>query len=218
MDDNCWPLANEGARGVLFKVRLASYGYTVAAKGTVPVFLPELRHEFQVYQRLYPLQGSCVPVCLGQLDLEVPYSLPEGVRIVHMLLLSWAGKRLEDRDLAKPAERQHWANKVARAMEAIHRAGVLHNDFRTCHLLRCPQTGRAMIIDFERSTLRPLARTPLSPVKHNRRTKRPANHHHGDDKARPQHDDGSVEKDSSHYDSLARSELICAQQSVLAGA
>jgi hypothetical protein len=52
MDDNCWPLAKHGARGTLFKVRLASHGYTFAAKGTVPAFVSDLRHELRVYQRL----------------------------------------------------------------------------------------------------------------------------------------------------------------------
>jgi hypothetical protein len=162
LDDNCWPLAAQGARGALFKVRLATHGYTVAAKGTVRAFVSDLRHELRVYQRLGRLQGSCVPVCLGNLDLPVPYYLPERVVIVHMLFLSWAGKCVDQAEGSDQDanEATRWAGEVIRSVDAVHRAGVLHNDLRPAHLLKDPQTGRAIVIDFERATIRPRLAPP----------------------------------------------------------
>ena len=44
MDQGCEPLGRQGARGALFKMTLASHGYTFVGKGTVPVFVRDLKH------------------------------------------------------------------------------------------------------------------------------------------------------------------------------
>ena len=85
MDHNCEPLGKQGARGALFKITLASHGYTFVGKGTVEAFVPDLRHEGQVYERLEAVQGLAVPLCLGDMDLQRTHYLDVGVRIVHML-------------------------------------------------------------------------------------------------------------------------------------
>ncbi|KAI9767945.1 MAG: hypothetical protein M1839_004309 [Geoglossum umbratile] len=90
-DEYCDPLGRQGARGALFRVTLASYGYTMVAKGTVPVFADKLQRERRVYHQLRPLQGVCVPVCLGNIDLVYPYYYDVKAHIVHMMFKSWAG-------------------------------------------------------------------------------------------------------------------------------
>ena len=50
MDKVCQPLGIQGARGALFKVTLASHGYTIVAKGTVRAFVKDLQHEADVYR------------------------------------------------------------------------------------------------------------------------------------------------------------------------
>ena len=62
MDQGCEPLGNQGARGALFKMTLASHGYTFVGKGTVPVFVRDLKHEGRIYQKLERVQGVWVPV------------------------------------------------------------------------------------------------------------------------------------------------------------
>ena len=52
MDLNCEPLHQQGVRGVLFRIKLASYGYAFAGKGTVEAFAPDLRHEGHIYELL----------------------------------------------------------------------------------------------------------------------------------------------------------------------
>ncbi|EQL00344.1 hypothetical protein G6O67_001447 [Ophiocordyceps sinensis] len=64
LDDGITPLAQGGARGVLFRVLLA-YGYTFVTEGTVRVFIKCLEHEVAVYERLQPSQGLHVPVFLA---------------------------------------------------------------------------------------------------------------------------------------------------------
>ena len=144
------------------KVTLASHGYTVVAKGTVLAFVNDLRHEFQVYQCLEPIQGFCVPVCLGIIDLANPYYYDMGVRIIHMMFLSWAGDNLCDGG-ACGKDKPGLADKVARSVKAIHHAGVLHQDVRAPNICWSDEIRRVMLIDFERSeTLqaqRPLVRS-----------------------------------------------------------
>ncbi|KPM34271.1 hypothetical protein AK830_g12300 [Neonectria ditissima] len=90
---DCVPLHLSGARGSLFKVRLSSHGYVLVAKGVEEVDERLLQHESQIYDRLRPIQGRAIPVCLGVVDLELPYYY-DGGDFVHFLFLSWAGRSL----------------------------------------------------------------------------------------------------------------------------
>ena len=109
----------------MFKVTLASHGYTVVAKGTVPVFVEDLQHESQVYRRLTPIQGVCVPVCLGNINLVYPYYYDVGVRIVHMMFLSWAGEFLGPYNIPAGRDQHDMRQELVFSIRAIHRAGVL---------------------------------------------------------------------------------------------
>lgn len=46
-----------------------------------------------VYRQLDEVQGELIPVFFGNISLVRPFFLDTGVRIVHMLLLSWAGEQ-----------------------------------------------------------------------------------------------------------------------------
>ena len=70
LDDGITPLGEGGARSVLFKMILLTYGYTFVSKGTVQAFVKDLEHEAAVYRRLRPVQGVYVPVFLGAIDLR----------------------------------------------------------------------------------------------------------------------------------------------------
>lgn len=149
-DTNCEPLYIQGARGALFKLTLASHGYTVAAKGTVSTLVPYLRHEANVYKRLRSLQGICVPVCMGAIDLVHPYYYI-GNQIVHMLLLSWGGTRIDhhiDRDNMGDV-----LDQATHSLQAIHRLGVLHHDPMPRNALWSIEIRGVMMVDFERAKL-----------------------------------------------------------------
>lgn len=88
LDHNCEPLGLQGARGALFKVILVSHGYVFVGKGTVQAFVPDLRHEEDIYRRLAKLQGAVVPVYLGNVNLTKSYNLDFRVEILYILLMS----------------------------------------------------------------------------------------------------------------------------------
>ena len=171
-DDDCYPLGKQGARGALFKVTLTSHGYTVAAKGTVAAFVKDLQHEHLVYQHLTDIQGICVPVCLGSLDLAYPYYYDIGVLIVHMIILSWAGESLDDSKVLKCMGQRTLDVMITQSIEDIHHAGVLHTDLRTANMLWNQEIGRVMLIDFERSEIIPGFRQALAESSPNRKRKR----------------------------------------------
>jgi len=149
-DTDCKPLYIQGARGALFKLTLTSYGYTVAAKGTISAFTPYLRHEAAVYKRLSSIQGIYVPVCLGAIDLVRPY-YHNGDQITHMLLLSWGGTRL-DRHINRDNESDVMAQAIT-SLQAIHQLGVLHQDAMPRNMLWNTEGKRVMVVDFERAEL-----------------------------------------------------------------
>jgi Phosphotransferase enzyme family len=150
MDHHCDALGRQGARGALFKITLASHGYTFVGKGTVEAFVQDLRHEGEIYDRWADVQGSLVPVCLGNMDLNRTYYLDVGVRIVHMLYMAWGGESLYHQTPSVPSatlerEKQRSLKEFARS--------VLHGDIREENLLWNVETQRVMLIDFERSVL-----------------------------------------------------------------
>ncbi|KAF3768287.1 hypothetical protein M406DRAFT_272859, partial [Cryphonectria parasitica EP155] len=162
-DADCVPLYLSGARGSLFKVRLSAYGYTLVAKGMEGLDRACLQHENDMYDRLQPIQGKHIPVCLGSIDLVLPYYYDSGV-YEHFMFLSWAGQPLlrcgdkVDRAAAAAA-----AEAVATILRAVHSLHVLHRDAELRNLLLDPDSGGLMIIDFERAEFRG-SRPPLGPI------------------------------------------------------
>lgn len=144
-------LGLQGARSFVFKISSVSHGYTFIAKGTSPAFKPYLENEARVYDRLKPIQGDLTPVCLGSIDLVRPW-IDLHVSITHMLLLSYGGKMIGYDAMRDKQERDQEQLVVSKLIEL----GVEHKDISGNNLLRNTETGRLMIIDFERSELGPL--------------------------------------------------------------
>ena len=171
LDHDCKPLGLQGARGALFKIGLVSHGYVFVGKGTVKVFVPDLLHEGAIYQRLGRLQGTAVPVCLGNIDLVEKYYLDVGVRIRHMLLMAWGGDTIGD---------EMDRSEIRRTTREVKCAGVDQGDVRSANLLWNEENGRVMLIDFERAVCiegykrEAVAKveSPLQEISPNRRRKR----------------------------------------------
>jgi len=103
-----------------------------------------------MYDVLANWQGSAIPVCLGNMDLDRTYYLDVGVRIVHMLHMAWGGESLyyETPSVAPAAlehEKQRSLGEVA--------CSVLHKDPRLDNMLWNVEKQRVMLIDFERSVV-----------------------------------------------------------------
>ncbi len=151
LDENCEPLGLQGSRGALFKITLASHGYVFVGKGTVNVFVPDLVHEGKVYQQLAKLQGKAVPVYLGNIDLDKWYYLDVGVRILHMLLMSWGGN-LADKDEAVK-DMPELPKRIQQTVAEVQQAGINQMDVRPQNLLWNREAQRVMLIDFERAVV-----------------------------------------------------------------
>jgi hypothetical protein len=156
-DNGCEPLVKQGARGALFRLTLDEYGYTFVAKGTVRAFKANLKHEGVVYQYLNDLQGELIPVYLGNISLTCPYFLDVGVRIVHMLLMSWAGEQAQ-KDLMSSIGRDI-NEETTRAVIKLRCHGVEHSDVRPPNVLWNSDGGNVMLVDLERSQI--LKRVPI---------------------------------------------------------
>ena len=163
-ENGCEPLGKQGARGTLFKLTLECYGYTFIAKGTVTAFEAKLKHEGLVYRYLDEVQGDLIPVYLGNISLLRPYFLDVGVRIVHMLLMSWAGEQAH-KDLGCDMDEE-----TACAVTRLLYHGVEHRDVRPPNVLWNPESRKVMLVDFERSEI--LEQVPiLQEISPNRKRK-----------------------------------------------
>ncbi|KAL8911220.1 MAG: hypothetical protein Q9171_003567 [Xanthocarpia ochracea] len=144
-DEDCENLDVNGARGLLFMLCLATHGYTSVGKGTIARFIRHIQHKGKMYNRLRKLQGWLIPVCFGNIDLEIPwYDL--GIHIVHMLQLSYGGEEPLD---SSEVQRQQMAD----FQSTIEALGVCHVDVGCRNMLWDEELRRLMFIDFERSTL-----------------------------------------------------------------
>jgi tRNA A-37 threonylcarbamoyl transferase component Bud32 len=161
-DADCKPLYVKGSRGALVKIRLSSHGYTFVAKALKQVDRQHLLHESKVYRRLRSLQGSRIPVCLGVLDLDLPYYYDDGI-YDSMLILSWAGHSLHQ-NLNRENE-VRMLDEVSKTLIGCHQHRVLHKDVEPRNWLWDGQ--RIMLVDFERSEIR--ARSPLKILQPNRK-------------------------------------------------
>ena len=93
------------------------------------------------------LQGTAVPVYLGNINLTEWYYFDLGVRIVHMLLMSWAGEIAADGDVVDLKE------EVRQSVREVRREGVVHGDVCCSNVFWSAERERAMLVDFERSVV-----------------------------------------------------------------
>jgi serine/threonine protein kinase len=150
-DNGCEPLGKQGARGALFRLTLESYGYVFVAKGTVTAFKAKLEHEGSVYRHLDEVQGELIPAYLGNISLVRPYFLDFGVRIVHMLLMSWAGEQAR-KNLVLSLGRDI-VEETTRAVTKLRYHGVEHRDVRLPNVLWNTEGRKVMLVDFERAEI-----------------------------------------------------------------
>ncbi|KAM3505791.1 hypothetical protein MY11210_007830 [Beauveria gryllotalpidicola] len=134
-----------GISGVLFKLEMASLGYTFVGKGTTSVNPSHLTHEGKIYRKLSNLQGYIIPVHLGMVSLDPGYLLPGGARVTHMMLMSWAGH-------VASSKRKSEAN---RSIQTIYKNGVVHQDECAANLLWNAERRCVMVIDFHLASLIP---------------------------------------------------------------
>jgi chemotaxis protein histidine kinase CheA len=165
-DADCKELCIKGARGALFKIRLSSYGYTLVAKGVEWPNVCHLEHEHCVYDHIRSIQGSFVPVCLGSVELELPYYYDCG-KYIKMLFLSWAGRPLFE--YLNQTSEGRFLNQTAAALQALHKLQVLHKDPEPRNVLWNEQSQHLMLVDFERAEI---CRQPLGTIMPNRKRKR----------------------------------------------
>ncbi|KAI1153778.1 hypothetical protein F4825DRAFT_414054 [Nemania diffusa] len=173
LDNGVVKLGIQGARGALFQVTMLAYGYTFACKGTVRAFVKDLEHEAAVYERLRPVQGTSVPVFLGTIDLRSinrTYHYDHRVDIIYMMFLSWGGYSLHEVQIGEKEQRRLEA-RLSRVLRAVHQEGVVHEDVRRPNILRNPETGGVMLIDFERAALLDRPRHPLGQLVPNKRAR-----------------------------------------------
>ncbi|KAL2129652.1 hypothetical protein VTI74DRAFT_7486 [Chaetomium olivicolor] len=161
-DADSTPLYLSGSVGSLFKVLLSAYGYTLVAKGVETGNLGRLSHEKDIYDQMHHTQGKHIPVCLGLIDLVLPFYL-DGREFKHFLLLSWAGRPLSKCiDGISKTRAIYLTNK---AYTELHRLQVLHLDAEPRNILYDAISGTLMVIDFERAEFR--GRQPLGLVSPN---------------------------------------------------
>ncbi|KAI4122906.1 MAG: hypothetical protein LQ338_005558 [Usnochroma carphineum] len=165
LDDYCIDLQKQGCTGRLFKLVLASHGYTFVGKGTIKLYIPDLKIEGRVYNRLKDRQGRSIPVHLGNIDLLRPW-MACTFDIVHMLLMSYAGECVWN-NIAQNKEGDEAVYRKGLVFdEECVKDGVLNRDTFQRNMMWNDETNQIMFIDFDRSILFDLARPPKG-VTHN---------------------------------------------------
>ncbi|KFY28408.1 hypothetical protein V491_00477 [Pseudogymnoascus sp. VKM F-3775] len=164
---DCKPLYMKGTRGAMFKIRLSSHGYTLVAKGMEQHDIKHLIQESEVYSHLRSLQGKCIPVCLGRLNLKLPHYYDCGVYVT-MLFLSWAGQPLYQ--FTHLENKNNVIKRANSALKALHSLRVFHKDAKPHNMLWNKHEKKFMIVDLERAEIQ--TRVPLGSITSNRKRNR----------------------------------------------
>ena len=151
MDHNCEVLGHPGTTGALFRITLASHGYRFIGKGTVKAYVARLKREAWFYEKLGPLQGREIPVCMGGIDLVDRYYLTLGVSIRHMLLMGWGGVDMEELERESDRMQDRSGVQMRAALAKMRRLGVVHGDTADRNLLWNKDLKQTLLIDFERA-------------------------------------------------------------------
>jgi hypothetical protein len=163
----CESLHIHGSRGALFKITLWSHGYTFVGKGVPINFIECAKREEMIYSHLREIQGQYVPVVLGGLNLRRPFSYDGIAMMVHLTLMSYAGRNLT---------RQHEIDEAQLIAQAetslctIHDLGILHSDPIPGNMIWNEENRLVMFIDFERAQYQ--KRIPLGTIAANQKRKR----------------------------------------------
>jgi len=96
-----------------------------------------VKAEFDTYRKLYALQGSVIPTCLGLYEVE---------QLGHLLLLEDCGRSINSFDELTMVQRKTLAGHLS----SIHRHGVCHNDVAPRNVV-LSGLKHISIIDFELS-------------------------------------------------------------------
>jgi hypothetical protein len=165
----CESLHVHGTRGALFKITLWSHGYTFVGKGVPIDFIECARREEMMYSHLRTIQGQFVPIVLGGLSLRRPFSYDGIAMMVHLTLMSYAGRNLARHDEIDEAQ---LIAQAETSLRAIHDLGVLHSDPIPGNMTWNEEHQQVMLIDFERAQYQ--KRIPLGSITANQKRKRVA--------------------------------------------
>ncbi|OPB38905.1 hypothetical protein A0O28_0020110 [Trichoderma guizhouense] len=149
LDVDCTPLRVANVPKSLFKMRLTSHGYTFIAKaGKNSAYLWS---EKFVYDQMANLQGRCIPVCIGMMELIKPRR-HNSRALKDLLLLSWAGRPFLN--CSKQVTKEQIARMMEMGIEAIHKVGVVYNGGHIpSNFLYDASRNSVMIVDFEEASL-----------------------------------------------------------------
>ena len=111
--------------------------------------MPDLLHEGKIYRLMSKLQGIAVPVYLGNVNLTEWYYLDAGVRILHMLLMSWGGNFAHENSSVKNSSELR--KEIKRTTAEMEAQGIHQMDIRPPNLFWNQEAQRVMLIDFERA-------------------------------------------------------------------
>ncbi|ELR08130.1 hypothetical protein VC83_08919 [Pseudogymnoascus destructans] len=131
--------------GVLFKITIPEYGYTLVAKGVQAVYADALVREACIYSHCKNLQVVYIPVHLGNIDLVISYPLQSLAYIKHMMLMPWAGMTLE----AYIPDGIDIGNEIDRTVGKLNSASICNGDVRDTNLVWNEEVKGVMAIDFD---------------------------------------------------------------------
>ncbi|KAL1954008.1 hypothetical protein VTO42DRAFT_1829 [Malbranchea cinnamomea] len=145
------------------------HGYTFVKKGFPMGFRHFFRHEKALYDRLQPIQGVHVHVCLGTIDISKQPTCYDGIAYIpHLLLLAHAGVEISDCYVAK----EQVISAASKSLRAIHALGVLHRDVDLRNMFWTGQSENVLVIDVKRAEILRPGRAPLRDTSPNQKRKR----------------------------------------------
>lgn len=112
-----------------------------------------------MYRKLEPIQGSCVPVFLGEMNMErcagQRFYYDIYIDVEYMIFMSWGGVPLPREDEVRSFESArpglNLCREIQRSARSLHLRGVAHLGIHRRNVLWSDEKKRVVFIDFEKS-------------------------------------------------------------------
>lgn len=144
------PLHITGNGNQFLRGTLEDYGYSFLVKGAERGAGQRLEEEFDLYKRLTPLQGICIPICVGLLDLDTAENMTliyNGRELGKMIIMSWEG--ISATHASEIYHIRRLGGRRARIRRRLVEIGIRNVDFDLSNLVWNPAAKSLKLVNFK---------------------------------------------------------------------
>lgn len=135
----------------VYRMTLPLTRLTFIIKAAWDQAIPEQQREYQLYEQMQSVQGSCIPVCLAA--FEIPFQSLFAPVNTHFMILSSAGVSVTEGIIDEANKSRALPVYWRTANEILRSSGIVHNGTDWRNLFYNDVINDFMLVDFSKAFL-----------------------------------------------------------------